>query len=364
GPAAPSTGTVSRSSCATAPPPPTTRWTACGRRVSGAACPGSGRGGLRGVDGLPQVVLGAILEALPRSGCFWRCVAALNLARRLSVAPSQPLRIVQLGRVVAWERGTVPQLAADDSVETLPPFVRLTIDNDGLSKVERLAERPLFSRQRFDDRAFVVEREDWFGVTLAQFKDPQDPGFAVWDTPTPPDLAQCPVPLERLDSGRRFHTIDLAAVTGITFFFLHTKMSAIHAHSPSQPCAMPTYKALQEIRELDKYCTWVYVPLPRGDTRALGQCRLHVAAERTYARPRSVAFAKSGAEGGSNGVKVCFDGPGSCLRDGEKWSHYAMAGTLEFWFTGWSADISMRGGTLMPDEEGGEKMLGQLADSV
>jgi hypothetical protein len=128
------------------------------------------RCGLRGVDGLPQVVLGAILEALPRSGSFWRCVAALDLARRLSVAPLQPLRIVQLGRVVAWERGTVPQLAADDSVEPLPPFFRLTIDADGLQRVKRLAERPRFSRERFDDRAFVVEREDWFGVTLAQFK--------------------------------------------------------------------------------------------------------------------------------------------------------------------------------------------------
>jgi hypothetical protein len=103
-------------------------------------------------------------------------------------------------------------------------------------------------------------------LQLSVLEDPQDPGFAVWDTPTPPDLAQCPVPLERLDSGQRFHTIDLASVTGVTFFFFHNRIVAIHAHSPSHPCAMFTYKGIQDIRDLNKYCTWVYMPLPRGDT--------------------------------------------------------------------------------------------------
>jgi len=90
--------------------------------------------------------------------------------------------------------------------------------------------------------------------------------FAVWDTPTPPDLAQCIIKPERPLSMLRYHTIDLAAATGLTFFIMGRRILAIHAHSRAQPSARATYETLEEVLNLNKYCTWHYVPLPQGDT--------------------------------------------------------------------------------------------------
>ncbi|KAL2185636.1 hypothetical protein L209DRAFT_455002 [Thermothelomyces heterothallicus CBS 203.75] len=129
------------------------------------------RCGLPRLDGLPQLVIEAIMESLPQHHYFWRCVTALDMARRLSSVRAQPLLIVQLSRLLSWERGTPPKVASEEeAVANLPPFVRLTIDVDGLCKVERLKERPRFSRRRFDDRTFVIERIDDLGVSLAMFK--------------------------------------------------------------------------------------------------------------------------------------------------------------------------------------------------
>jgi hypothetical protein len=121
---------------------------------------------------LPQVVVGSILESLPRNAHVWRYLTAIDLARRLSKTAPQPLRIVPLSRLVSWERGAPPQVAPEEwgKAASLPPIVRLTIDLDGLKKVERLSSRPQFSRQRFDDHLFVVEREAAFGITIAYFK--------------------------------------------------------------------------------------------------------------------------------------------------------------------------------------------------
>jgi hypothetical protein len=121
---------------------------------------------------LPQVVVGSILECLPRQEYFWRYLTAIDLARRLSATAPQPLRIVPLNRLVSWERGAPPQVASEESVDldSLAPVIRLTMDLDGLKKVERLSSRPQFKHQRFDDHLFLVEREAAFGVTIAYFK--------------------------------------------------------------------------------------------------------------------------------------------------------------------------------------------------
>jgi hypothetical protein len=63
----------------------------------------------------------------------------------------------------------------------------------------------------------------------------------------------------------RFHTLDLTAVTGITFFLKGATMVAIHAHTRSQPNAWVTYEAIQDVRGM-KYCVWIYIPLAPRDT--------------------------------------------------------------------------------------------------
>lgn len=139
------------------------------------------RCGLKGLDTLPQVVIGTILEFLPRDDFFWRCVTAMHMANSLSTVAEQPLRIVPLSWLVSWERGTPPKVAAE---EGLPRFLRFTIDRDGMSKVERMAERPQFTRTRFDDKVFVVEHDDAFGASLAMFRVRGGPTF-----PEDPDPA-------------------------------------------------------------------------------------------------------------------------------------------------------------------------------
>jgi hypothetical protein len=111
------------------------------------------------------------MESLPRDHLFWRYVFACDLALRLCRAQSQALSIIPLDGVVSWVRGAAPELALDGSLGRLPPIIRLTLDHDGLKKLERLPERPWFRPRQFDDQVFIVGEEDSFGwTTSAKFK--------------------------------------------------------------------------------------------------------------------------------------------------------------------------------------------------
>ncbi|KAL2132060.1 hypothetical protein VTI74DRAFT_4262 [Chaetomium olivicolor] len=233
--------------------------------------------GMAWLGELPEPVVVSIMEMVPRECEFWRCVAALDMARRLAVQPGRRLRTVPLNWLVSWERGEAPVLATEEQVEALPSLVRLTVDVDGVRKFERLATRPAFTTKRYDDRAFVIDEEGRFGVAvvhlkndrlqLAMLNDMEEPGLAVWDTPTPPDLSRCSVRPVRSNSAMRYHTIDLGTVTGLTFFHIGRDILAIHAHCRTRPCAMETFETLSNMHQrVKKYIHWIYVPLPQQDT--------------------------------------------------------------------------------------------------
>ncbi|KAK4155272.1 hypothetical protein C8A00DRAFT_42075 [Chaetomidium leptoderma] len=389
-PVVPSTASVLSCLCATALP--TTLSTASGRRVCGAACPGPVPEAL---DTLPQVVIGTMLQFMPRDHYVWRCIAALDLAQRLSVSPSEPWKTVELSQVVSWERGTPPEIATREAVGSLPSLLRLTLDLDGLKKVERLTERPQFSRRRFDNEAFVLEQEDQLGATtIAHFKNGllrfsmpgslEEPGLAFWDTPTPPDPAQCLVRPYRLNSRFRFHTIDLSAVTGLTFFLYSGRMMGIHGHTRSRPCALATYSTIRGLDEMDEFCSWVYVPVaPRdailrcGSLRAVGQCRLFVVRSTTHPRPSSLAWEEVPSSTYNRAgrfpdchcykpLHIRFDSPEDAVGNNNlKWSHYAMAGTLEFWLFESFAAISIKGGTkISPEDHSDRESMPEVSTDV
>jgi hypothetical protein len=94
----------------------------------------------------------------------------MYMAKTLSMTTEQALRIVPLSWLVSWERGSQPKVSPEEGVGGLPRFIRFTIDRDGMSKLERMAERPRFTRERFDDKAFLLERDDAFGASLAMFR--------------------------------------------------------------------------------------------------------------------------------------------------------------------------------------------------
>ena len=150
----------------------------------------------------------------------------------------------------------------------------------------------------------------------------------------------------------------------------------------SHPSSDHSHAPLEHVRRIRVFyhddgvhCRGMVFEYDNGGQRAVGQCRVLVDECETYERPSSIAFANimrtsiDGATGKvhryPNSVQVSFDGP--CM-DGNKWSHYAMAGTLEFWFTFSLESVSVRGGTLLRrgraevSEEDGESMLGVLAD--
>lgn len=83
---------------------------------------------------------------------LWRSISVIRLVARLSTS-SAPLLKVPLDAILSWERGG--KLACASS--SYPRWVRLTIDPDGISKVERLSERPLYDSTTTERLAFIVE---------------------------------------------------------------------------------------------------------------------------------------------------------------------------------------------------------------
>jgi hypothetical protein len=58
-----------------------------------------------------------------------------------------------LNRVLSWKRGgpSIP----NPSPQT-PPFLRITIDNDGICEIERLENPPPYTGKVFKELAFVI----------------------------------------------------------------------------------------------------------------------------------------------------------------------------------------------------------------
>jgi hypothetical protein len=87
------------------------------------------------------------------------------------------------------------------------------------------------------------------------------------------------------------------------------------------------------------HCRGLLLEYVGGGQRALGQCRLGVDRSKTYTRPSSMAFAnvtrpRPGSERHKidriEATRVGFD---DSPEDDGPWLRFAMAGTLQFWFT-------------------------------
>lgn len=95
------------------------------------------------------------------SAAFWCCVSALGLARELAQVQSDvtlPTASTPLCDVLAWTKGDSAALLS----KKCPPYLRLTLDRQGIRKIERFQERPLSSPAGSDKEAFVFEHEDKF----------------------------------------------------------------------------------------------------------------------------------------------------------------------------------------------------------
>ncbi|KAH7157708.1 hypothetical protein B0J13DRAFT_177197 [Dactylonectria estremocensis] len=145
-------------------------------------------------------------------------------------------------------------------------YLRLTFDHDGLSKIERLQEVPEEHDSRHTLKAYVIEPAAVLSCVTVEFKFnrarlsiPNATRIRIWDTPAPPDLNRCLFLSYWGPSCSRFVTIPTRNCTGLTFFFLHLSIKAIHAHTGRSPSAQETFNRLSS--EDRSNLIWIYVPL-------------------------------------------------------------------------------------------------------
>jgi len=95
-----------------------------------------------------------MIQHYSRHSLFWRCISAVQLASCVMETASQPLLSVQLGDVLSWERnGNLEYITS----QTPPPIIRLTIDSDGISRVERLSHTLVYSGECNDFYRSIVQ---------------------------------------------------------------------------------------------------------------------------------------------------------------------------------------------------------------
>ncbi|OIW25949.1 hypothetical protein CONLIGDRAFT_513196 [Coniochaeta ligniaria NRRL 30616] len=217
---------------------------------------------------LPQEVRDTIQE-LSEPHPLLRYMVVLESAWRLSTSSSEPLGSLPLRQVSSWTRGSSTELVGEATVPM--PIIRCTIDSIGLRKIERLAARPRFEETRYDNMVFIVEHEDRFRDAVVQFKNgiarlnvPESgKDLQIWDTPTPPDLFRHRIKFDQ--PPRRFSTIDMGAITGLTFVMFYNNLVAIHPHTKAAVSAVSSVDRISDWYPRDAF-VWVYVPLPRGET--------------------------------------------------------------------------------------------------
>ena len=109
--------------------------------------------GIPSLSRLPTEILETI-RAFSQHALLWRSVVVTRLAARLSAyTSSTPLLRVPLSSISSWERRGKLARASSGCL----PWVRIAIDTDGISKVERLPGRPSYNGAVTDHLAFIVE---------------------------------------------------------------------------------------------------------------------------------------------------------------------------------------------------------------
>lgn len=125
------------------------------------------------LGGLPQLckLPGELLELIrgySGSALFWRCSPALRLANLIRTDP-EPLVTVPLTEIFSWDRSS----GRDERLQIAtfqPPIMRMTLDSDGIRKIESLSCIPQYSRECYGDFAFVVSRRSDVSGVMAHMK--------------------------------------------------------------------------------------------------------------------------------------------------------------------------------------------------
>ncbi|KAL7812297.1 hypothetical protein V8C26DRAFT_407518 [Trichoderma gracile] len=223
--------------------------------------------GLPFLHRLPPELLLAVWSG-SRNALFWRCVAAIRLVAQLE-ASTPELQVVPLDQVLSWERGGQLESAP---VTAVYPVTRLTIDQEGIVKVERLRCMPRYRAEYHSHSTFVVEDGSSLcgieaqlqnGRLRLRFTPFQLTRPYIWNTPAPPQLSLCRALVPGSFDSRRFQVVDTQKIQGITFFFLKHTLYHIHIHHSDKSSAYSVFERLSHSMRQD--AVWIYLPLPSTD---------------------------------------------------------------------------------------------------
>ncbi|KAI1477525.1 hypothetical protein F4774DRAFT_388568 [Daldinia eschscholtzii] len=224
---------------------------------------------------LPQlcelpVELLSMVKGYSEHALLWRAITAHSLAARISTETQAPLLIMSLDDISYWKRGGKPEKDCEDSLSHMTR-VRLTIDSDGISKIEHMPDQP--SKEVYSvSSAYIVERKQTIAKCSVQLKNGRlrlilptgQPPPRIWNTPNPPELNFCNPYIRGYNpSWQRFFAVDTGRISGITFFFSSNRLLSIYPHYSNTSDAMATYRRFSYRRKRD--IVWVYQPISKHD---------------------------------------------------------------------------------------------------
>ena len=90
---------------------------------------------------LPRELLDMIQLDSKRS-LFWRHISVVQFASCVTGTTPEPVISFPLGQILSWKRNEYPK---DITSEEELPIIRLTIDVEGISRVERLPCVPVYT---------------------------------------------------------------------------------------------------------------------------------------------------------------------------------------------------------------------------
>ncbi|KAF4448181.1 hypothetical protein F53441_8390 [Fusarium austroafricanum] len=106
----------------------------------GALSTASKHNGLRRLVDLPSELI-ATIQSYCSDAPFWNLVRKIELEIRLDALPcSTTLRRVPLTQIVSWKRGDASPVELLEL--SLPQYMRVTLDWDGICEIERLTRHP------------------------------------------------------------------------------------------------------------------------------------------------------------------------------------------------------------------------------
>ncbi|KAI1502077.1 hypothetical protein F5X99DRAFT_380534 [Biscogniauxia marginata] len=207
-----------------------------------------------------------IVQGYSQHASLWRATSALRLATFVSVTDSEPLITMPLDDVSSWKRGEKPEC-----VSSRLGVIRLTIDCDGIKRVERLSCCPAYAGESNNRFAFIVEEGKSHSGLVARFKygllrlklPPDRQCLPIWNTPAPPNLSLCREYPAEIPSWQRFFAVEVNNIAGITFFFSSGQLFGIHVHHSKESCAISTYQRFSNRRR--RGVVWVYLPITKSD---------------------------------------------------------------------------------------------------